>query len=161
MQKASRGFWGSGKIWGDRVLSLWLAAVVIATIVYLGYVISDTDPTEKFTEFYVLNQNKKAYDYPVNIKLGDKVAVVLGVVNLEGGPNEYRIEITSNGEKLEEEGPFILPYKEKWEQQVSFQPAKPGQNQKIEFRLYKGAETQPYRNLHLFINVGDIQSNSG
>lgn len=38
---------------------------------------------EKFTEFYVLDPNGKASDYPTNLKVGEEGEVIIGVVNHE------------------------------------------------------------------------------
>ena len=49
--------------------------------------------------------------------------------------------------------PIVLADKAKWEQEVSFSPSKTGDNQKVEFLLYKGGELAPSQELHLWIEV--------
>ena len=48
----------------------------------------------------------------------------------------------------------MLEHDEKWEETVSFTPARVGDNQKTEFLLYKNEESEPYLEpLHLWVNV--------
>jgi uncharacterized membrane protein len=47
----------------------------------------------------------------------------------------------------------VLADKEKWEKQVSFTPTSVGENQKVEFLLYKGGQVEPYLSLRLLIDV--------
>jgi uncharacterized membrane protein len=51
-----------------------------------------------------------------------------------------------------------LQHEEKWEQSVEFVPTIAGENQKVEFLLFKGDGAEPYRELHLFINIEDVNS---
>ncbi|HEX7475965.1 MAG TPA: hypothetical protein VF318_08370, partial [Dehalococcoidales bacterium] len=46
-----------------------------------------------------------------------------------------------------------LPQDGKWEQLIGFVPQHTGDNQKVEFSLYKNGETQPEDTLHLWVNV--------
>jgi len=48
---------------------------------------------------------------------------------------------------------FGLSIEEKREEEVSFAPQGAGDNQKVEFLLYKNGEGEPYERLHLFIAV--------
>ena len=50
-------------------------------------------------------------------------------------------------------GPLLLAREEKGEEEVSFAPQGAGDNQKVEFLLYKNGEGEPYERLHLFIAV--------
>jgi uncharacterized membrane protein len=50
-------------------------------------------------------------------------------------------------------GPLLLADKEKGEEEVSFAPQGAGDNQKVEFLLYKNGEGEPYETLRLFVDV--------
>jgi uncharacterized membrane protein len=41
----------------------------------------------------------------------------------------------------------------KWEQEVGFKPRHAGNNQKVEFLLYKNNEVKPESTVHFWINV--------
>lgn len=49
--------------------------------------------------------------------------------------------------------PIWVQHEQKWEQEVEFISANVGENQKVEFLLFKGGEDEPYRSLHLRLNV--------
>jgi uncharacterized membrane protein len=143
----------SGQTTRDKILTAILALMVIGAIGVLVYVIKMPRTGETFTEFYVLNTEGKASDYPRTIKLGESAEVTLGIINHESETTAYRIEIMIDGEKSEVTGPVSLADEEKWEQKVAFTPSHTGANQKIEFRLYHNAETEPEENLHLWVEV--------
>jgi uncharacterized membrane protein len=41
----------------------------------------------------------------------------------------------------------------KWENEIGFAPAHTGENQKVEFLLYKDPSAGVYNSLHLWVNV--------
>ncbi len=145
-------FWVSQARW-DRVLAILLVVAIAGAIGTLGYVIATPKVGERFTEFYILGLEGKAENYPQELALGQEGRVILGIVNQEHETTEYQVEITIDGEKVGEAGPFTLNHEEKWEQEVVFAPTKAGASQKVEFLLYKGASAEPIQRLHLWIDV--------
>ena len=78
--------------------------------------------------------------------------MIVGIVNHEGEPMTYRVEVTIDGEKNNEVAPVEMEPEEEREVEVNFIPTKVGAEQKVEFVLYK--EGKPYLEpLHLWINV--------
>jgi uncharacterized membrane protein len=145
------GWQGSSKL--DRALTVILALAILAAVGTLIYVISTPKVGEKFTEFYILGLGGKAADYPRELVVGQNASVIVGIVNHESGEMNYRVEVVVDGVKGKEIAPPALADKQKWEQEVSFRPSKTGDNQKVEFLLYKGAEVTPSQELHLWIDV--------
>ena len=139
----------------DKALSIILALAVLAAVGTLIYVISTPRVGEKFTEFYILGMQGKAADYPRDVAVGQKATVILGIVNREQGLVSYRVEITIDGVEANEIGPLALADQEKWEQEVSFSPVSTGQNQKVEFLLYKRGESEPSQEVHLWMDVNE------
>ena len=145
------GWMGSTRL--DKALTLMLALAVLAAVGMLIYVISVPKTGEKFTEYYILGLEGKAADYPRELKVGQKAEVTVGIVDHEHGEMTYRVEVVVGGVKDKEIAPPTLADNQTWEQQVSFSPSKPGDNQKVEFLLYKGGELTPSQELHLWIDV--------
>ena len=85
--------------------------------------------------------------------MGEEGKVILGVINQEQEPMVYRVDVTINGEKKNEQGPMMLEYNERWEGEVSFMPEVASENQKVEFLLYKDGETDIYSSLYIWIDV--------
>ena len=138
----------------NRVLAIVLSAFILGVVGTLAYVIVTPKAGEKFTEFYVLGLDGKAENYPQELTVGDEGNVILGIANHEHEGNlVYRVEITINGEVNSIIGPLTLPDEEKWQNEVGFTPHEAGENQKLEFILYKQGEDKPYKLLYLWIGV--------
>ena len=143
----------SGSIW-DRVLSILLIIAISGAVGTLVYTIAKPKVGEKFTEFYILGSGGKASDYPQALMLGDEAEVIVGIVNHEGEETSYRIQIQVNGVRDDEIIAVVLSHEEKWEGRASFTPKHVGNDQKVEFFLYKGEEIEPsLEPLHLWIDV--------
>ena len=120
----------------------------------LGYVIATPKVGERFTEFYILGQEGKAADYPSELVVGGEGRVIVGIINNERETVSYRVEVRIGGEKNSEVGPIMLEHGQRWEGEVSFVPQVPGENQKVEFLLYKDGEAEPcLRPLRLWVDV--------
>jgi len=171
--------WGEGAL--NKSLSIILLVSMLGTLGALGYVIATPKLGERLTEFYILGPDGTAQGYPTEFVMsGDKVVlvrysgsetqevasdsgrVILGIVNQEHENVTYLVGVMIDGEQvkvyfdeaeLDKIGPIELIHKEKWEHEIGFAPQHVGDNQKVEFVLYKdGAsyfETPP----HLWIDV--------
>lgn len=142
-----------GQSFPDKILSVILIVVVLGTIGTLGYVVATPKIGEKFTEFYILGPEGKAEGYPKELLVGQEVKVIVGVVNREYETVSYRVEVTIDGIRHNEIDPVVLGHEDRWEREVSFTPARLGNNQKVEFFLYKQEQSEAYRSLHLWVNV--------
>jgi len=143
--------WG-GSAW-DKALSVILIIAILAALGTLAYVIATPKVGERFTEFYLLGLEGKAENYPRELTPGEEGRLIVGIVNREHEPASYEVEITINGDKVGEIGPVTLNHEESWEQEVSFAATRAGPDQKLEFLLHKGANTEPYLRLHLWLDV--------
>ncbi len=143
----------SGQSMRDKIITILLAAIIIGAVGVLAYVINMPRTSERYTEFYILNTEGKAENYPSTIVLGQNARVILGIVNHENTPASYRIEIVIDNENKGEIAAFSLNDEEKWEQMVTFTPAHTGVDQKVEFLLYNGTATDAYETVHLLIQV--------
>ncbi len=141
-----------GSVW-DRVLSIILALAILGTLGILGYAVASSKVGERFIEFYILDLNGKAIDYPEELKVGEEGKVILGITNREGEVVTYRVEVLIDGVKNNEVGPVTLEYTGKWEEIVGFTPNRTGNNQKVEFLLYRLGQNEVYQRLHLWVDV--------
>ena len=143
--------WGGG-VW-DRVLSIILALTVLGVLGTLGYIIAAPKVGERFTEFYLLGLSGKATDYPEELVMGEEGEVMVGIINREHEPVTYRVEVVIDGAKNGEVGPIILDHNGRWEGIISFTPERAGDNQKVEFLLFRQDRSEVYRKLHLWVDV--------
>lgn len=164
-------------------LTVVLFLSFITTIGILGYTVAVPKIGEKYTEFYVLGYHGEAQDYPSEFSLqNDKVVsvlygragievpsstgkITLGIVNQEQvtvtysillNIDEEKIDLIYQGRPVSELGSIILSPGEKWESEVEFAPSSPREKEKVEFLLYKDSSQEPYRDLHFWIDVKQI-----
>jgi uncharacterized membrane protein len=141
----------------DRVLAVFLALSILASVGGLAYVIGNPKEGEHFTEFYILGANKTAEGYPTDFVQGEKGTVVVGIVNHEYRPVDYTMEIRLENHSLplpENQKRISLANNMSWVEPVTFTPSLEGKNMKLEFLLFNETEKKvPYRNLHIWINV--------
>jgi uncharacterized membrane protein len=146
--------------WGDfskldKILSVALVGVIIFAVGSLYYVATIPKVGEKFTEFYIFGPGGKAESYPRDMKTSEEKEIILGTVNHEYRPLSYTAEVRMDGYVKKRLGPFELKNEEKREESVSFSVCEPHENLKVEFLLFKDGESDPYRSLHLWVNVNE------
>jgi len=143
---------GKGRGW-DKTLSIILMLTILGALGTLGYVIASPKVGERFTEFYIEGLEGKAADYPKELVAGEEGKVIVGIINREHETVTYRVEVVIGGVKNSEVGPVTLNHDEKWEEIVGFTPDKAGDNQKVEFLLYRQGQNEVYQSLHLWVDV--------
>jgi len=79
--------------------------------------------------------------------------VVVGIINHEYQDVYYLVEIRSAGTLVEELGPVMLQHEQGWQQEVEVTAVEVGENQKVEFLLFREGEEEPYRSLFLWLDV--------
>jgi uncharacterized membrane protein len=137
----------------DRLLGLILVLVLAGSGVGAYYLAISTARSERFTEFYVLGLGGKTEGYPRSVDVGQEFTLILGVVNREGEEVSYRLRATVGGRLAASLDILHLPNEGKWEESLTLWATEPGDNQKVEFALYKGDDDVPYRTLHLWVDV--------
>ncbi|NQE52834.1 hypothetical protein C5S29_04505 [ANME-1 cluster archaeon GoMg3.2] len=146
----------------DRILTVVLIISIVLALSVTVYVIVTPKEGEKFTEFYVLGPGGKAEEYPTNLTVGEEGEVIIGVVNHEYAAVAYQLELKLNGGVIDQKS-ILLTHNETWEGPFTFKPKKAGEDQKLEFLLYKNPfnksvygeedEVGTYRSLHLWVDV--------
>ncbi|MGD0854237.1 MAG: DUF1616 domain-containing protein [Dehalococcoidia bacterium] len=121
-----------------------LILVIIGLIAAIVYFSVTHQPGDKFTEFYLLNQDGKASGYPAEIVAGQPASVIAGIINHEGTPVTYRIQIQANGAIINSIETGTLLNDQKWERRVDFSINNADDNQKVEFYLYTNKDLSPH-----------------
>jgi uncharacterized membrane protein len=137
-----------------KLISLGLGLVVVLILVFAGIVFLLPKPAERLTEFYALGPTGLAEGYARKVTPGQEMEVKLGIVNQESVSGQYLVQVLNEGKILTQLGPIMLAPQEKWEQPLRYSLAKVGDNQKIDFLLFYNDKAAPYRQLHLWVNVG-------
>ena len=123
------------------IILILIILIVAGAILFIALTPHDKD---QFTEFYLLNQDGKASAYPSEIKAGQPLVVVLGIVNHEGSPSDYKIQIEQNGVIIKTVTAGVLQKTQKWEGKVDFTLDKTGVAQRIEFYIFLNNEEKPH-----------------
>jgi uncharacterized membrane protein len=139
----------------DRILFIILSAAIVVSIGFIIYFNVVPQKINKYTEFYVLNAEGQAADYPRQVAVGSTVDVILGMVNHEHQRATYVVEIQMAGAEVGRVDVGKLDFQQKWQQKVSFTPQTVGDNQRVDFILYKDGGANPYIEdpLQLYLNV--------
>ena len=105
------------------------------------------------TQFYILNAEGKAIDYPSAISENETSTVIVGITNHENTKEPYILTIGSY-ENLMLEKTIVLDNNENWERQIALSDYFKNftEKQRIQFNLYKEKiSEEPYRSLHIWI----------
>jgi len=138
-----------GQRFVDKIVSAILIVAILGAIGTLGYIIATPKVGERFTEFYMLEPE----GYPKELVVGEEERVIVGIVNHEYETVDYRIEVRVNEARNNEVGPIVLEHEDRREYEVGFMPVQLGDNQKVEFLLYRQGQSEAYQSLHLWVDV--------
>jgi uncharacterized membrane protein len=173
------GIWQGSAL--NKALNVILVVVILGAVGTLIYTVTKPKVGEKYTEFYILGINGKAEDYPTDFTLSSKLQVVsvqygtntpavsekwgrltLVIVNHEQQNTTYTVVMKIDGNQVgipfqsgivQSLGPIVLAPEGEWKEEIGIVPQHTGENQEVELLLYKDNGTQPYLDLHLWVNV--------
>jgi uncharacterized membrane protein len=136
----------------DHYFSIIVIILLTIGVLSVIYIIINPQPSEKFTEFYVLNTEGQAGNYPVNLSTAEVAKVSMVVVNNEHQQANYLVVVKLENSTIYHEE-FILLNNEKKEIPLEFSAQSSGR-QKLEMFLYRLPDTSnAYRYLFLELNV--------
>jgi uncharacterized membrane protein len=145
--------WWAAQDRASRVLYAVLSGALLLALVSAAAIVLLPKPGEQFTEFYALGPEGLAENYPRQAAPGEPLTVTVGIANREGQAAEYRIAVQVEGQSIGAAGPVTLEDGEVWEGAVTYALPRAGDDQQVEFLLYRDGDPEPYRRLRLWINV--------
>jgi uncharacterized membrane protein len=137
----------------EKVLSIGMVVVLLGAIYMLVYLVTQPMTGQAFTEFYIVSPKAILENNPYELILKDQLEITLAIENHENTNTSYNLVVTFDGKETQTIGPKVLTDEEKWSDQITLSPSKVGDNQKVEFLLYKGEESVPYLTLRLWLDV--------
>ena len=103
--------------------------------------------------------------YPDELSIGDTGQVKITIANHEGALVSYRVHVYMGGTITDDIGPVILGDGEEWRGLAEFSPRQPGEDQEVEFLLYRDGNSRPYLEpLYIWVDVpftGNVASGKG
>jgi uncharacterized membrane protein len=137
----------------DLATGFALALAALAVIGAVAWKVQQPMSGESFTEFYVLGAQKMLQDYPTNLRVGRAQDYNVGIVNHEEETVTYMIRAFVGKTEVGSLGSLTLDNGATWEGKINVIPVVAGEQQKLELRLYRNPANEPYRTLHLFVDV--------
>ncbi len=145
-------WWQAQPIPNRRVYALCAGAVLLAGMA-LTWTFLVPSPSQHMTEFYLLGRDGRAESYPREMVAGETITVTLGIANREGATCTYRVQLQAQGQQVGAAGPVVLQDGQVWERAIVLTLSQPGNDQPVEFVLFRDDGVEPYRTLRLWINV--------
>jgi uncharacterized membrane protein len=136
----------------DGIISMLIAASLIAAGAVLTYVIIMPKQGEIHTEFYILDQNRTTKDYPKDLNVGENGTIIIGLANHEGSANNYRIIVNLLNETDVMNGTweFSLNLNDSELREFDFKFDIPSKGTyRLEFQLYRESDGEPYLEISL------------
>jgi uncharacterized membrane protein len=137
----------------DLAAGFALTLAALAVIGAVAWKVQQPVSGESFTEFYVLGAQKMLQDYPTNLRVGEAQDYNVGIINREKETATYVIRAFLSNTEVGSVDPLTLDNGATWEGKINVSPAMAGDQEKLELRLYRSPANEPYRTLHLFVDV--------
>ena len=154
---------GAGPV--DTFLTGLMVIVVVAMLTTTIYFAAAAKTPERFTQFYLSEANGAGTYYPDELSIGDTGQVKITIANHEGALVSYRVHVYMGGTITDDIGPVILGDGEEWRGLAEFSPRQPGEDQEVEFLLYRDGNSRPYLEpLYIWVDVpftGNVASGKG
>jgi uncharacterized membrane protein len=135
---------------GVRRLLMGMTGFVVVIILF-----NTAIPQDRFTEFYLLGPSGQLDNYPRYLQPGETFGMRVGITNLEGHPQTYRIRLPAG--EIRDEDIFIevpqLQHEETWETPLTLQAPRELGSEQLVFDLLKDDTLATYRQLTFTINV--------
>ncbi len=132
--------------------NLVIAIVLISVFICSIFIVVSLRAPEPFTEFYVLNHDGMAQDYPKDLLTGENGKLIIGVANHEGITINYNVTViiyNENNEVINNTNHLIrIDDTEIYEFEYLFNMVEGGKY-RIQFLLYKNNDPAPALELHL------------
>lgn len=141
----------------DKIISIVLVSLIVFTSIGIVYAIH-AEENDPLTEFYILNQDGKASNYPIELNKDGSATITVGVINHENKRANYTLQIKLKDKILDTQA-ITLQDKEKWERRITLEPVavEIAEKHQLKLLLYKDKEEkdakEPYRRLHLWTTV--------
>lgn len=123
---------------------LIIAVAAIICLVLIIYFATLPTPSSSYSEFYLLNENGKSFNYPAQFRGGDPVHVVLGIINHEDKAAQYTVKIVCGGGIISTVDSGVVDRGQKWEKLTTIDPPATGSCDKLEFYLHLKGNEQPH-----------------
>lgn len=131
-----------------------LGVLLVAGVIAMVYVAATPSQSgTAYAEFYLLNEDGVAADYPTNVTVGENATVTVGVGNRRPAAARYAVVVTLDDRRLARYALTVPPDGTR-ERRVTFAVDDPGEYT-LRAHLYRGEAVggEPIQHLRLFVRV--------
>jgi uncharacterized membrane protein len=144
--------WGHGR-W-DMVFTVLMIIFLLGVVPVFTYFFSNPRTGETYTQFYINPVGSTNGDFPKELQVGELLNVNVAIGNHEGAQTNYRLQVLIDGSVISEKGPITVADGQTWNDYLLVFARHTGDDQKMEFILYKNSDSRPYLNpLYVWLNV--------
>ena len=142
----------------DRLFTILIVISVIIAVYAAVYITFLPQTGDRYTEFYIFDENRTTEDYPKDLTIGESGSVIVGIFCHEHRRTMYTVEIKLLNMTGERANLTFKQYNVTLEQDrfnetmFNFRISDNG-TYKMQFILYINNVEEPYRELHLWIKV--------
>jgi len=127
----------------NKIISAVLITAITICAGLIVYLAVTPQPSERFSEFYLLGKQGTASDYPSQTVSGQTVSVIVGIINNEEELSDYTVLIKENDAIIKSITVGTLKDGQKWEQPVEFSLNNAGDGRRVNFYLHKDGVSVP------------------
>jgi uncharacterized membrane protein len=142
----------------DRVTQAIVGLVVFGTVLLMigaAPIVRTQMIGEPLTEFALYNAVGKPEFFPRQVDVNEPIEVQLSVVNNEGAPATFGLQVTGSARLIEPISPIRLVDGETWTGKIRFAVTQVGKHLPVQFdlvRLDGSGNADPYRELLLWVD---------
>jgi len=144
----------------DKILGVFIVISLIIASAALIYIAATPRTGERYTEFYILDENGTTKNYPKNLIVGENGTVIVGVICHEYARTNYTVVVRLVNNTDETQNKTLWQYnlelnhEQKNETNHIFHIDESG-TYRLEFLLFKENTVTPEK-VHLLLNVGEV-----
>jgi uncharacterized membrane protein len=135
--------------------------VALASAAILAWLVAHiTAPSTQPTEFFMLGKHGQVQDYPRDAAIGSSLSITIGITHREPGEQTYLIEgwvvdrwPAERRALVVREGPLTLSSGDEVIRNLTWRMSSAGDDQEVEFLLFRSDDPKPYRRLQLWLDV--------
>ena len=107
----------------EGILTIFLGVLLILSIFLTVYLTYMPKVGTRFTEFYILNREYRAYYYPTKLYINESYVVIIGVRNHEYRPMYYKIWVFLSNKTYNYNCTINITPEDRWNGTLSFDTA--------------------------------------
>jgi hypothetical protein len=103
-----------------NIIIIILSIVILATVTGIIFIVSGSPAENDYTEFYLMDAEGMAEDYPAALASGETANLTLGIINHENAVMEYEAWLYMDDISLSRFYPISLEPEQTWQENINF-----------------------------------------